>query len=136
MSVEARREIKDRARRELVWTLVRLAWKSSSFNESVKALALLGEAENETWANNASAEFVARFQVSLGGTSVPYLNRLAVIDELLIEGEGRPSLSSLAVKALARVADLHATRSGEAPWTRDCQKWSGIRVQDENILIA
>ncbi len=115
VSVEARREIKDRARRELVWTLVRLAWKSSSFNESVKALALLGEAENETWANNASAEFVARFQVSLGGTSVPYLNRLAVIDELLIEGEGRPSLSSLAVKALARVADLHATRSGGSP---------------------
>ena len=58
---------------------------------------------------------MARFQVFLGGTSVPYLNRLAVIDELLIEGEGRPSLSSLAVKALARVADLHATRSGGSP---------------------
>jgi hypothetical protein len=65
--VEDRRRIEDRARREAVWTLVRLAWKTSSFHDAVFAMALLAEAENETWANNATAEFLARFQIFLGG---------------------------------------------------------------------
>jgi len=112
-SIEDRRRIEDRARRETVWTLVRLAWKSSSFHDAVKALALLAEAENETWANNASAEFVARFQVFLGGTAVPYLDRLSSLDELL--AEERPSLARLVVKALARVAMHHASRAASGP---------------------
>lgn len=109
-SLEGRRRIEDRARRETVWTLVRLAWRSSSFHDSVKALALLAEAENETWANNASAEFVARFQVCFGGTAVPYLKRLSVLDELL--AEGRPAMVSLAVKALAQVGNVQEIRTG------------------------
>lgn len=112
-SLEDRRRIKDRARRETVWTLVRLAWRSLSFYDAVKALALLAEAENETWANNASAEFVARFQISRGGTAVPYLDRLSVLDELL--AEERPSLASLAVKALAQVGNRQAPRMGSSP---------------------
>ena len=118
-SLEDRSRIRGRARREAVPTLVGLAWRPSSFHDAVKALALLAEAENETWANNASAEFVARFQLTLGGTSIPYLDRLPVIDELL--AEGRPSLTSLAVKALAQVGNAGNTRdvvspaSGEVP---------------------
>ena len=112
-SLEDRRRVKDRARRELVGTLVRLAWRSSSFHDAAKALALLAESENETWANNASAEFVGRFQIFLGGTSVPYLDRLSVLDELL--AEERPSLASLTVKALAQVGNWKAFRMGSSP---------------------
>jgi hypothetical protein len=112
-SLEDRRRIKDRARRETVWTLVRLAWRSSSFHAAVKALALLAEAENETWANNASAEFVARFQIFLGGTAVPYHDRLSVLDELL--AEERPSLACLVVKALAQAGNQQAFRMGSSP---------------------
>ena len=100
-SLEDRRRIKDNARRVLVWTLVRLAWRSTSFKPAVKALLLLAEAENETRASNASNEFVARFQILLGGTSVPYLNRLSFVDELI--AEERPSWVSLVIKALAQV---------------------------------
>ncbi len=100
-SIEDRRRIQGRARREMVWTLVRVSWKSSSFHDAVKALALLAEAENEAWANNAPAEFEARFQIFLGGTAVHYLDRLSVLDELL--AEERPSLTSLVVRALAQV---------------------------------
>ena len=71
------------------------------------------EAENEAWANNASAEFVARFQIFLGGTAVHYLDRLSVLDELL--AEERPSLTSLVVRALARIGDQHASRMGSGP---------------------
>jgi len=113
-SLEDRIRIKDYARRETVWTLVRLAWKSSSFHDAVKALALLAEAENETWANNATHEFIARYQILLGGTSVPYLDRLSVLDEL--SGENRPTLTSLVVKALAKAGNRHFSRmeSGSA----------------------
>ena len=62
MDVESRRRIRGEARRASVWALVRLAWGSSSFHDAVLALALLAEAENERWSNNASGEFVARFQ--------------------------------------------------------------------------
>jgi hypothetical protein len=112
-TIEDRQRIVGRARREMVWTLVRLAWGSSSFHDAVKALALLAEAENETWANNASAEFVARFQIFLGGTAVHYLDRLLVLDELL--DEGHPLPASLIIKALSRVGMQHATRTESGP---------------------
>lgn len=112
-SLEDRRQIEGPARREIVWALVRLAWKQSSFHDAVLALALLAEAENETWANNASAEFVGRFQIYLGGTAVPYLTRLTVLDELL--AKNRPSLASLVVKALAQAPDRDAIRFASDP---------------------
>lgn len=112
-SVDDRRRLDRDARRETVWALVRLAWKSSSFHDAVKALALLAEAESETLANNASAEFVARFQVFLGQTAVPYLVRLSVLDELL--AEERSSLTRLAVMALAEAGKRWFSRSGSSP---------------------
>lgn len=107
---EDRSRIKDRARRETVWTLVRLAWRPGAFLGATKALALLAEAENESWANNATAEFLGRFQIFLGGTAVPYPERLAVIDELV--ASERAPLVRLAVKALARVGERQAFRMG------------------------
>lgn len=112
-SLEQIASIEDRARREAVWTLVRLAWRPTSFADATKALALLAEAENETWSNNATGEFVARFQIYLGGTAVPYPDRLGVLDDLL--NEGRPALSRLVVKALARIGLREFTRSVSDP---------------------
>jgi hypothetical protein len=100
----------NQARRQAVFALVRLAWRTSSFHDATIALALLAEAENETWGNNATGEFVARFQVYLGGTAVPYVVRLSVLDELL--STGRPELKKLVVKALAKIGDDRASRLG------------------------
>jgi DNA polymerase III delta prime subunit len=110
---EARERVKDSARREAVWTLVRLAWNPIAFHDAVIALALLAEAENETWANNATGEFLARFQIFLGGTAVPYPERLLVLDELL--AIDRPALTRLVVRALSKVGDQQATRMGSDP---------------------
>lgn len=112
-SVESRRDVSDNARREVVSTLVRLAWRTRSFPNAVKALALLAEAENESWANNATAEFVARFQVYLGGTAMPYRDRLIVLDDLV--GLNRGAVTSLALRALGKVGETHAVRSGVEP---------------------
>jgi hypothetical protein len=112
-SVEDRLRIEGPARREIVWTLVRLAWRPGAFADAAKALALLGEAENETFANNATSEFVARFQVVLGGTAVPYLHRLPVLDELV--GDNRLTLNRLVIKALSRVGEERSFRMGSEP---------------------
>ena len=112
-SVEDRKKVKDDARRGIVWRLVCMAWRPSTFHDAVTALALLAEAENEPWGNNATGEFVARYQVVLGGTALPYLRRLRVIDELLdLE---RPELAGLCVRALARVGNDYVARSGGGP---------------------
>jgi len=137
-SVEERLEIKDQARREIVWTLVRLAWRSRSFADATKALALLAEAENETWNNNATGEFIARFQIFLGGTALPYLERLAVLDELA--AENRVSLTRLVVRALARAGDNHVTRIVSEPPSDELpeKEWqpSTRREHFESVLAA
>lgn len=112
-TIEQRKRIEDRARLETVWALVRLSWNQSSFRDAVTALALLAEAENATWANNATSEFVARFQVFLGGTSVAYRDRLAVLDELL--ELGRPIITAIGIKALAQIGNRDAARDSSHP---------------------
>lgn len=112
-AAEERARIQDRSRRETIWTLVRLAWRPGAFSDATKALALLAEAENESWANNATAEFVGRFQIFLGGTAMPYLDRLVVLDELA--ATGRSTLVRLVIKALARVGERRAFRMGSEP---------------------
>ena len=99
-SDDERRQIANGARRGLVRGLVRLASYPDAFHDSALALAELAAAENEAWANNASAEFVARYQLFLSGTGCPYPDRLVALDELL--ESGRPQLQALAVRALAR----------------------------------
>jgi hypothetical protein len=122
-NVEVRRRIEGQARRQIVWALVRLAWNQSSFHDAVIALALLAEAENETFANSASAEFVIRFQIYLGGTAVPYMHRLEVLDELL--ATNRESLIRLVVNALAQAAKPDAVRLASDPVSDELpeQEW-------------
>jgi hypothetical protein len=121
--LEQRKQIERQARREIVWALVRLAWNHSSFHDAVMALALLGEAENETWANNASAEFIIRFQIGLGGTAVPFMHRLEVLDDLV--ATNRPSLVRLAVNALSQAAKPDPVRFASDPVSDELpeQEW-------------
>ena len=102
-SLDDRRRIKFQAVGEIVWRLARIASRTTGFHGAATALALLAEAENESWGNGASREFVAKYQVYLAATSLPYLQRLDTLDELI--EHRRPSLLSLAIQALARVAD-------------------------------
>ena len=109
-TIEDRTQISGNARRWLVRGLVRLASISTAFHDAAFALALLGEAENETWSNNATGEFANLYQVFLGGTSCPYLERLPVTDDLLQRKD--PKSHNLAISALSQAADRHETRFG------------------------
>lgn len=112
-SIDDRKRIQGDTRRQIVWTLVRLAWKLSPFHYAVKVLALLAEAENESWANNATGEFVDRFQIYLSGTAMPYQDRMLVLDELL--AIGRPALISLVIRALSKIGNRQWSRMGGNP---------------------
>ena len=102
-SVDDRRKITFAAVGVLVSRLARIASRSAGFHDAATALALLAEPENDTWGNSASREFVEKYQVSLGATALPYLERLGVLDELL--GLRRTKLARLVVAALGQVGN-------------------------------
>lgn len=107
-SREERLAVDGNARREMVWSLVRAARSASTFEDAALALAELAAAETETWANNATHEFVARFVPAWGGTAKPYTDRLSVLDRLFARGSH--VYQALAVQALARVGDRYGLR--------------------------
>ena len=73
-----------------------------------KSLALLAEAENESWGTNATEEFIGKFFLGLGGTAVPYPERWGVLDELLAGGSSE--IARMVVRALAQVGNTHEFR--------------------------
>ena len=101
-NIEGRRRVTFGALGAIVSSLARIAWRATGFPDAVTALALLAEAENETWGRDASSQFFRKYQVNLAATALPYLKRLETLDELA--AYGRPALVSLVVRALARVA--------------------------------
>lgn len=100
-SIEARLKIAYGARRALVDGLVQLAWSEVCFADAAIALAFLADAENDTSANNASREFLARFEVASSGTSASYLKRFETLCELLTLGVH--TVDRLALVALSQV---------------------------------
>jgi hypothetical protein len=111
---DQRLQIKGKARRHLVNALADLAWGSSTFVDAVLALAALAEAENETWTNNATGGFRSLYQLYLGGTAAPYVDRLVALDVLLERAEH--SYWELVVEALSQVGRSQSFRS--APSSR------------------
>lgn len=110
-SHDERLQIASAARRHLVRALVELAWHADAFQDAALGLAELAEAENESWANNATGEFVSKYQLVLGGTACPYLDRLGAIDELLTRGV---AYRRVAIAALAKIGGTHEGRWGGA----------------------
>lgn len=100
-------------RRDLVGALEKLAFRGETFEEAVRLLLDLAVAENESWANNATGEFVSKFQMHLSGTEAPPELRFGVLDEALASGE--PERERLAVEGLDRALETgHYSRSGGA----------------------
>jgi hypothetical protein len=131
---DQRRLISDGARRGLVRGLVRAAAYPSAFHDAALALAQLAVAENEAWANNASGEFVARFQLFLSGTACPYLDRLEVIDELV--SRGKPAPLRLAIRALTRAGDGSAFGMADSSSARPLPQTWQPKTQSERIECA
>lgn len=86
------------ARRDIVRSLSLLVWDRSTFFDAASLLLKLAVAENESWANNATGEFLQLFRAFLSGTTVPAGERLSVIRDALDSKE--EAVRKVAVKAL------------------------------------
>ena len=73
-------------RREAVWALERIAVWRPLFVDAARLLLQLGEAENETWGNNASGVFAGLFSAGTGAvapTEAPPEERFPVLKEAI-----------------------------------------------------
>ena len=68
-------------RRHLVWALEKICFHPHTFEEGARLLLRLAAAENETWANNATGQFMGLFPMFLGGTAADGTARLSFLDE-------------------------------------------------------
>ena len=71
-------------RRDVIWALEKIAMKRDLFVDAARLLLALGEAENETWSNNASGVFAALFSPGrrrVAPTEASPAERLPVLKE-------------------------------------------------------
>ncbi len=73
----------NRGRRQVVWVLERLLLWEDTFWKAARLLLKLAEAENESYANNATGVWCNIFQTYLGNTPVPAIERHRLIQEAL-----------------------------------------------------
>jgi hypothetical protein len=86
LSLEQRRGVDGNVRRELVWTIDQLLFRAESARAALRSLALLAEAENEDWANNAAGVFSECFHPWHPQLPLSVDDRFTVLREFLSDG--------------------------------------------------
>ncbi len=71
------------ARRDIVWALEKIVVWKELFADAARLLLILGEQENETYANNASGTFADLFSLGLSSTEAPPEDRIPILQEAL-----------------------------------------------------
>lgn len=92
-------------RRNLIWALEKLCFWEETFESASKILLLFAAAENESWGNNATSQFLQLFHYVLSGTQAHPDIRLRVIDYSL-ESKS-PEVRLLGVRALGHAIQTH-----------------------------
>ena len=75
-------EVRGDVRRHLVWALEKIAFDPDGFEEGADLLLRLAVAENETYGNNATGQFVSLFPVVLGNTAADGPARLMLLSDV------------------------------------------------------
>lgn len=89
--------ISDEVRRNLVYTLERIAFLSAdAFPSVAESLLLLSSAENETYSNNSTGLFIQLFHILLGGTNAPLSIRIKTLEE----NYAKPQYTSVIINAI------------------------------------
>lgn len=100
-------------RRNIVWSLEKLSFRKSEFQNAARLLLRLAVSENESWSNNATGQFVQLFQTYLSGTEAPPELRLQIIDEA-ISSENNKQIAII-IQALEKAISFgNDMRSGGA----------------------
>ena len=123
-------EVRGDVRRHLVWALDKIAFDPDAFEEGADLLLRLAVAENETYGNNATGQFVALFPVVLGNTAANGHARLLLLRDAARSND--PTQRNIVVDALVNGsatghfsrsvgAETHGSRPAFRSWqpTRD-----------------
>ena len=92
-------------RRHLVWALDKIAFHPDGFEEGPQLLLRLALAENESYGNNATGQFVALFPVVLGNTAADGPARLSLLQEVAQSADQKQR--KIVVKALINGSTTH-----------------------------
>jgi hypothetical protein len=95
----------ERSRRDLVWTLEKLAWHTRTFERAADALLKLAVAENESYANNATGTWLDLFGATLPSTAAGPHQRADYITH--VSRDPRPAARALAVRATGKAFGPH-----------------------------
>ena len=82
-TIETRLTISGDSRRELMWALEQLLFRSNTSKDALRLVWLLAEAENETWHNNATGVLQECFIPNHPQMPLPLDERISLIQELL-----------------------------------------------------
>lgn len=110
LSVEQLSGIEE-GRRNLVWALEKLVFRKETFGRACKILFSFAAAENESWGNNATGQFVQLFQIFLPGTEANLDQRIEIIDWGL--SKKNDAYTKVAIAGLGRgLLNDHFSRGG------------------------
>lgn len=135
-------------RRNLVWVLEKLCFDKRTFLESAKIMYAFAVAENETWSNNATGQFLHLFNIILSGTEANLDERWQIIQWGLNKSETK--YHDLALRAMAvGLTYGHFSRTGGAekqgskvlhdyqpPWKEVAAYWTNILNTLKSFIIT
>jgi hypothetical protein len=117
MSIEQLKNVQE-GRRNLVWTLEKLCFDKNTFAKGAKLMMSFGAAENETWGNNSTNEFLNLFKIHLPGTQAHLSERLEIIRWGLNKGNEYIMLSLKALRSALETQDFTRVLGAETQGTK------------------
>lgn len=101
----------DQGRRNLVWALEDMCFWESTFPVAARLMLDFAAAENETWGNNATGQFVELYQLYLPGTKAPLALRANILEEAITSKSKEKVI--VVLKAAERAFQIaHYSRTG------------------------
>lgn len=97
-------------RRNIIWTLEKGCFYDPTFEKASKILLKFALAENETYGNNATNQFIRLFSVYLPGTEANFSSRLALLNYCLTNPDSR----EIGFKSIERCLQLDNVYFGGA----------------------
>ena len=120
-------------RRNLIWALEKLCFWKTTFIAATSVLLEFACAENETWSNNATGQFIQLFQLFLPGTQASLSDRAEFLNLQMRDAD--ETRQSVLIKAAAHAfATHHYSRSsmveeqGSRPTQQDYHPLNGAEI--------
>lgn len=92
-------------RRNLIWALEKLCFWEDTFETAAQILLSFAAAENESWGNNATSQFLQLFHFVLSGTQATPVQRIKIIDYALQSRSLQEQM--LGIEALGHALQTH-----------------------------